>query len=119
MQTIASFLIPRRFSLRQPEKRLVEVEAGIRVLCHCYWQPKRREARTVVVVHGLEGSTESKYMMGVAEKGLAAGMNVVLMNQRTCGGTDGLAPTLYHSGRSEDGAAGAQGLVERDGVTGV
>ncbi len=28
-------------------------------------------------------------------------MNVVRMNQRNCGGTDALSPTLYHSGRSQ------------------
>jgi uncharacterized protein len=106
----------RKFSLSAPEERLVEVETGVRVLCHCHWQANRREAVTMVVVHGLEGSSESKYMMGVAEKGLAAGMNVVLMNQRTCGGTGGLAPTLYHSGRSADVAAVAHHLIENDRV---
>ena len=117
VQTIASFLLPRRFSLPQPETRLVEVEPGIRVLCHCYWQADRQSALTVIAVHGLEGSSDSKYMMGIAEKGLAAGMNVVLMNQRTCGSTDRLAPTLYHSGRSADVAAVAQHIVENDAVT--
>lgn len=116
VQTIASFLLPRHFSLAKPEERLIEVEPGIRVLCHCHWQPDRRSALTVIVVHGLEGSSESKYMMGIAEKGIAAKMNVVLMNQRTCGGTDGLAPTLYHSGRSADVAAVAKQVIEKDGV---
>ena len=55
-------------------------------------------------------------MLGIAEKGLAAGMNVVRMNQRTCGGTDALAPTFYHSGRSADVAAVAKSLVEKDGL---
>jgi hypothetical protein len=32
-------------------------------------------------------------------------MNVVRMNMRNCGGTDHLAPTLYHSGLSSDVAA--------------
>jgi predicted alpha/beta-fold hydrolase len=117
VQTIASFLLPRHFSLTPPEERLIEVEAGIRVLCHCHWQRDPRSTLTVIVVHGLEGSSESKYMMGIAEKGIAAGMNVVLMNQRTCGGTDGLAPTLYHSGRSADVAAVAKHVIETDGVT--
>jgi len=116
VQTIASFLLRRRFALPIPEERLVEVEPGIRVLCHCHWQPEKESALTVVVVHGLEGSSESKYMMGVAEKGIAAGMNVVLMNQRTCGGTDRLAPTLYHSGRSADVAAVAKHLIDNDCV---
>jgi predicted alpha/beta-fold hydrolase len=55
-------------------------------------------------------------MLGIAEKGVAAGMNVVLMNQRTCGGTDSLAPTLYHSGRSADVMAVAQHIVKQDGI---
>lgn len=117
MQTLASFLLPRRISVPKPEERLIEVEPGIHVLCHCHWQAERALALTVIVLHGLEGSTESKYMLGVAEKGLTEGMNVIRMNQRTCGGTDHLAPTLYHSGRSADVAAVAKNLIENDGVS--
>jgi uncharacterized protein len=117
VQTLASFLIPRRFSLAKPEERLIEVEPGIPVLCHCHWQADRRSALTVILVHGLEGSSESNYMLGIAEKGMAAGMNVIRMNQRTCGGTGRLAPTLYHSGRSPDMAAVARHLVENDGIS--
>src|SRR5215469_18846583 len=79
IQTIASFLVPRRFSLGKPEARWIEVEPGIRVLCDCYWQADRVSPLTVLVVHGLEGSAESKYMLGLAEKGASRGMNVVLM----------------------------------------
>ncbi|HEX7894791.1 MAG TPA: alpha/beta fold hydrolase, partial [Terriglobales bacterium] len=96
--------------------RLVEVEPGIRVLCHCHWQPDRRSATTILIIHGLEGSSDSQYMLGIAEKGMAAGMNVVRMNQRTCGGTDHLAPTLYHSGRSSDVVTVVKHLVENDGI---
>jgi len=71
----------------------------------------------VIVVHGLEGSSDSQYMLGIAAKGLVAGMNVVRMNQRNCGGTDRLSPTLYHSGRSQDVAAVAQNLLERDRIS--
>jgi predicted alpha/beta-fold hydrolase len=116
VQTLASFFLPRRFSLPEPEERLIEVEPGIPVLCHCHWQGDRRSALSVIVVHGLEGSSESKYMLGIAEKGLAAGMNVIRMNQRTCGGTGHLAPTLYHSGRSADVMAVANSLVRQDGI---
>ena len=86
------------------------------MLCHCHWQTNKSAALTVIIVHGLEGSSESQYMLGVAEKGLASGMNVIRMNQRTCGGTDSLAPTLYHSGRSEDVMAVAKSLVKNDGI---
>jgi uncharacterized protein len=56
-------------------------------------------------------------MLGIAEKGRAAGMNVVRMNQRTCGGTDRLAATLYHSGRSADVMAVARNLIAKDGIS--
>ncbi|HXY13441.1 MAG TPA: alpha/beta fold hydrolase, partial [Terriglobales bacterium] len=116
IQTLASFFLPRRIVLPSPEKRYIEVESGVSVLCHCHWQPDRQNALTIVVVHGLEGSSDSQYMLGVTAKGLAAGMNVVRMNQRNCGNTDGLSPTLYHSGRSHDVATVSQSLIDRDDV---
>jgi predicted alpha/beta-fold hydrolase len=117
VQTLAAFFLPRRIDLPPAEERLIEVEPGIPVLCHCHWQ-KDRNALTLIVVHGLEGSSESQYMLGIARNGLAAGMNVVRMNQRNCGGMDHSAATLYNSGRSADVAAVARNLVEQDGITG-
>ena len=40
-------------------------------------------------------------------------MNVVLMNQRNCGGMDHCAPTLYNSSLSADVAAVARHVVEQ------
>jgi predicted alpha/beta-fold hydrolase len=117
VQTLASFLLPRRIHLPAAEERLVEVEPGINIRCWCHWQSERQSALTLIVVHGLEGSTESQYMLGVARNGLAGGMNVVRMNQRNCGGMDHCAPTLYNSSRSEDVAAVARHVVEHDGVS--
>ena len=117
MQTIASFLLPRGIQLPAPEERLVEVEPGVKVRCWCYWRDQRERALTLIVVHGLEGSTESQYMLGVARNGIAAGMNVVLMNQRNCGGMDRCAPTLYNSSRSPDVAAVARHVIEHDKVS--
>ncbi len=99
----------------------MEVAPGIKVRCLCYWRDGRREnagtALTMLAVHGLEGSSESQYMVGLARHGLDAGMNVVLMNQRNCGGMDHLAPTLYNSSLSGDVAAVARELIEKDGVS--
>jgi uncharacterized protein len=117
VQTLASFLITRRFDVPQPEERLIEVEPGVKVLCHCHWQTDRQNALTLIVVHGLEGSSESQYMLGVTQKALAAGMNVIRYNQRNCGGTDAFAPVLYHSGLSNDVAAVAREIIARDGVS--
>jgi uncharacterized protein len=117
VQTVASFLIQRRLRLPEPEERFVEVAPGVRVLCHCHWQADRTKALTVIVVHGLEGSSDSQYALGIADKGLRAGMNVIRYNQRNCGGTEALAPVLYHSGLSGDVAAVARDLIARDGVS--
>ncbi|MGZ4733355.1 MAG: YheT family hydrolase [Terriglobales bacterium] len=110
--------MPRKIHLPRPEERLIEVEPGIKVRCWCYWHTENRgKALTVIAIHGLEGSSESQYMTGIARNGLAAGMNVVLMNQRNCGGMDACAPTLYNSSLSTDVAAVARNVVENDGVS--
>src|SRR5208282_5681304 len=120
VQTLASFFLQRKIHLPPAEERLVEVAPGIKIRCWCRWQQReedRRSALTLIVVHGLEGSSESQYMVGVARNGLAAGMNVVLMNQRNCGGMDHFAPTLYNSSLSGDVAAVVRNVIENDGVS--
>jgi len=117
VQTIASFLLPRKVHLPLAEERLVEVAPGIKIRCLCYWQTDRTAALTVIVVHGLEGSSDSQYMQGIARNGLAAGMNVVLMNQRNCGGMDHFAPTLYNSSLSGDVNAVVRSVLENDRVS--
>lgn len=123
-QTIVSSLhYPRRKSFRPDralyESRLVEVEPGTSVLLRCRWRPERRAAPTVMLLHGLEGSADSLYVLGSARKAFAAGFNVVAMNMRNCGGTEHLAETLYHSGMTGDidrvlteELAGREGLRE-------
>jgi predicted alpha/beta-fold hydrolase len=69
----------------------------------------------LVIVHGLEGSSDSNYMLGIAGKAFAAGFHVVRMNQRNCGGTELLTPTLYNSGMSGDYRAVCEELADGDG----
>jgi hypothetical protein len=44
-------------------------------------------------------------------------MNVVLVNQRNCGGMDACAPTLYNSGLSGDVAAVVRNVLDNDRVS--
>ena len=109
LQTIVGNFLPRRPVQLDEIAETVEVDPadGSRILCHSHWQPEPvRAARlTAVLVHGLEGSSDSRYIRGIAARAFAAGFNVVRMNMRNCGATDHLTPTLYHSGRSADVAA--------------
>ena len=119
VQTLAGHFLPRQNLLPEPERRLFTVEEGVQVRCDCHWQPERAAAMTAVIVHGLEGSSESTYVIGTGNKAWAAGMNVVRMNLRNCGGTERLAPTLYHSGLSSDVGAVVNELIAKDGLTRV
>jgi hypothetical protein len=124
LQTIAGNYFARVNNLPTPEDTLVEVspatanQIASQVLCHCHWQPGEvRTARpTAIIVHGLEGSSDSQYVVGNANKLWRAGCNVVRMNMRNCGGTEALSPTLYHSGLSNDVLAVMNFFVERDGL---
>ncbi len=62
----------------------------------------RASRPTVIIVHGLEGSSNSQYVIGNSNKLWQSGCNIVRMNMRNCGGTEALTPTLYHSGLSGD-----------------
>lgn len=104
-QTIATYLWPRIYKLRshkQDKQRLFEVEKDVRLLALCRWQLDKQNCPTIVMVHGFEGSSESVYMISTAEKAYNSGFNVVRLNMRTCGGTEHLTPTIYHSGFYKD-----------------
>jgi predicted alpha/beta-fold hydrolase len=115
MMTVAGALLPRRTpGLRRAEDRLFTVEPGTQLLARCHWQREPRRSATLALVHGLEGSSESPYMRGLAARAFAAGFNVLRINQRNCGGTERLTATLYNSGLSADFRAVLLELIERD-----
>ncbi len=119
--TIVPCLWPRRGLLRDvpTEARLFSVAPDTKLLGFCHWQNDKKARRTVVLVHGLEGCSESHYMRGIAAKAWRAGLNVIRLNQRNCGGTEHLTPTLYHSGLSEDYRAVIEELKHVDGLSDI
>src|ERR1700730_13086547 len=118
-QTLAAYAWPHRYRFEpaSDEERLFEVEPGVRVLAHCRWQPKPTKHPTLVLWHGIEGSTASGYMPSTADKAFRAGFNVVRVNLRNCGGTEHLTHTLYHAGLSGDLRAVVTELIELNGLT--
>jgi predicted alpha/beta-fold hydrolase len=117
-QTLAAYAWPRgfRFHSEVDEERFFDVAQDVKVLAHCRWQTNRDQHPTLVVWHGIEGSSASVYMLAVAEKGFRAGFNVIRVNFRNCGGTEHLTPTLYHGGLSDDLRAVVTELIEKDGI---
>ena len=106
LQTIVGNYLRRAAFELSGIRETVEVDPadGSRVRCDCYWQPEpdRAGRLSAVLVHGLEGSSNSQYIQGLAARAWASGCNVICMNMRNCGDTDELSPTLYHSGLSGD-----------------
>jgi hypothetical protein len=109
---------PRRALLAgvPTESRLFTTDPQTQLLGFCHWQPDRTACQTLILVHGLEGCSESHYMQGIAMKAYRAGMNVIRLNQRTCGGTEQLTPTLYNSGLSQDYRTVVHELARGDGL---
>jgi len=116
LQTMAGLFLRRKFALPPAEERLFRVDDETQLKGMCHWQPgKRLDAPVIVVVHGLEGSCDSKYAIGIADKAYQRGFHAVRMNQRNCGGTELLTPTLYNSGMSGDYRAILMELIEKGG----
>ena len=64
--TIYTWARRRRFArLPEPEVRFFDVAPEARVLAHVHWQAARREAPTLIALHGLEGSSSDHYMVGL------------------------------------------------------
>lgn len=93
------------------EARRFRVADDTEVLGHCHWQPGREARLTVILLHGLEGSSDGHYMRGMADKAWRLGFNVVRLNQRNCGGTEHLTRGLYHSGLTADPLGVMRALV--------
>ena len=98
-------------------QRYFDVTADARVLAHCHWQPNPQTRPTLIVLHGLEGSSEAHYMRGIAAKAWTRGFNVVRLNQRNCGGTEHLSAGLYHSGLTADPLFVLRELAATEGLT--
>jgi predicted alpha/beta-fold hydrolase len=55
-----------------------------------------------ILIHGLEGSSESKYMISTTNELNGKGIDTVSVNLRGCSGEDNLLLGTYHSGKTED-----------------
>jgi len=56
----------------------------------------------VLLIHGLEGSSESRYMASASKHLNSIGLDSVCFNLRSCSGEDNLLLSTYHSGKTDD-----------------
>ena len=55
-----------------------------------------------ILIHGLEGSSQSKYMLAATSELNTEGIDTVSFNLRSCSGEDNLLLQSYHSGKTDD-----------------
>jgi hypothetical protein len=121
LQTIAGRYWPARLAENYwpTQSRYFSTAPGVKVLAHYNARAPRegpvaegqgpageagskQRAPVVLAVHGLTASSQAPYMRTLAQHALTAGFDVIRLNVRNCGGTEHLAPTLYHSGLTVD-----------------
>lgn len=105
VNTLYSYLRPRRAALPPPHDARLAVAAGVRLLLQCHWQPAAAPA--LLLVHGLEGHSDAGYMRTMTAKAARRGWHVIRMNVRGCGASETDSATLYNSGLSGDLAQAA------------
>jgi predicted alpha/beta-fold hydrolase len=65
------------------------------------WTP-REHGPVVLVLHGLEGSSDSPYVRGILRTAHARGWRALVMHFRGCSGEPNRLPRTYHSGDTGD-----------------
>ncbi len=87
--------------LRWPvEPVLYQTEPGVQVLVHA--QAAESPKGEVILIHGLEGSSDSGYARSMAHATLERGWTTHRFNMRGCGGTEALSLMSYHAGQTSD-----------------
>ena len=104
LATIAGNFWPRELDEQRfpVTERFFETEPGVQVLVHSQ-RPEGASKADLILVHGLEGSSQAGYARSLAQAALEAGFSVHRFNMRSCGGTEAVCgSTLYHSGQTGD-----------------
>lgn len=66
------------------------------------WWLNENKKRLVILLHGLEGSTNSQYINGMAQLMYQNQYNIAAINFRSCSGEMNLQMDMYHSGFTKD-----------------
>jgi uncharacterized protein len=78
------------------------VESEVRLLVRASWQDARERHPTLVIVHGLGGSSEGTQGLSLGALAFAGGWNVARMNMRGAGAGEALCGRTYNAGLDGD-----------------
>lgn len=99
-QTIWSSLFRRK---EMPERRRERIDLSDGDFVDLDWAECAQESNTtVVILHGLTGSSDSNYAWGLQAALLERNWQSVVLNFRGCSGEPNRLPRAYHSGETGD-----------------
>ena len=99
LQTIWSPLFRKSRVLKRQRERFTTADNDF---LHLDWYGPEQSDRLVVLLHGLTGSSDSKYITGLQTHLNMQGVQSVCINFRGCSGEPNLLPRSYHSGDSQE-----------------
>ena len=114
MATIAGNFWPRQIDQQRFPGilRVYEIDAKNSIVAFEH-QPDVPPRGQIVFLHGLEGSAGAGYIVSFSQEALTRGYGVHRLNLRTCGGTEELCETMYHSGLTSDTRVMLERLADR------
>lgn len=83
--------VAKRITINTPDDDFLDID---------FFNKKNR--RLAILVHGLEGSSQSTYIKGMAKQLLADEFDIACMNMRGCSGRPNHQFSSYHSGKTDD-----------------
>jgi predicted alpha/beta-fold hydrolase len=106
MQTLGAALPlwapPRSFRPAHVETLRIPLPTGGALHAEAWWQDDKRRSVAAILVHGVGGSSDSRYVVRAAVSLYRAGRHVVRLDLRGAGASIPDAPDLYHAGLTED-----------------
>lgn len=98
LQTIVPRLLRKVSALPYLRERISTPDNDFLDLDWC----RTGQKELVIISHGLEGSSQSPYVLGLGDVLIRSGYDVLAWNFRGCGGERSLDPRGYHSGKWDD-----------------
>ncbi len=103
--------ISRKFEHLKPQRERLELPDGDFLDIDFFPSKTGDFDKTVILTHGLEGSSESQYVLGMADFFVQKGWAAVAWNCRSCSGELNRLFRFYHHGDFEDLEAVARHVI--------
>lgn len=101
LQTLVPYLFRRVTELKYTRERIDTPDGDFLDIDFCP-SPQQDADSIVILSHGLEGSSQTPYMRGMAKYFTQLGIDALSWNMRSCSGEMNRLPIFYHSGLTQD-----------------